>query len=141
MFLFKRFYHFSHFLDCVIYITVCFYLNLLKVDQLHLLNIHLHYSMFLFEQTFQKWYSITIGHLHYSMFLFKLVFLVGIDKTFFIYITVCFYLNLDAKDKMTLWDKIYITVCFYLNKIKRGNRKRSNRIYITVCFYLNQLKR
>ena len=95
MFLFKH--QFKRFkkINIKIYITVCFYLNDVTVLKNNAELPHLHYSMFLFklDKLLKKCHPII--YLHYSMFLFKLNRnTVNCWNTFFIYITVCLYLNL-----------------------------------------------
>ena len=49
------------------------------------------------------------------MFLFKHIEYSEITDNEEIYITVCFYLNVVKRQKLSYIKKIYITVCFYLN--------------------------
>ena len=72
MFLFKLYITDAYIINSLIYITVCFYLNVMT-SHLQEFQPNLHYSMFLFKlekiTENREW---TAQNLHYSMFLFKL---------------------------------------------------------------------
>ncbi len=59
------------------------------------------------------------------------------NLTIFNAVTICFYLNVGAFDRIELPLVIYIPICFYLNQINTKIRIKRDNIYIPICFYLN----
>ena len=76
-------------------------------------------------------------HLHSIMLLLKCFWLTWNLVDLFIYIPLCFYLNIFSLTEMNFTSFIYIPLCFYLNG-KTGTAIRMiGVIYIPLCFYLN----